>query len=94
MLTPGAVAAQTNITIPHRLNRIVSASKFTGSDGTAAAAVSNLTVATAAPTAGQIYLSAENTVQLGDATTTRDQVIIQGIAVGEVIARSVKYIGA
>lgn len=94
VIAPGAAAAGTNITIPFRLTKITAARKFTGSDGTAAATVATLAVASAAPASGEIYLSGENTVQLGDDLTARDQVIIEGIGVGETIANTVKYIGA
>lgn len=94
VIAPGTVAANTDISIPGRLHKITAARKFTGSDGTNAADSSALTVATQTPGAGEIWLSAEGTVQLGDALTGRNVVIIQGVAIGETVQRTVKYIGA
>ena len=46
---------------------LVAARKFIGSDGTAAAAHSALTVVTATPAAGEIQLSGKKEVKCGDA---------------------------
>lgn len=89
VLAPGAVNAGTDIPIPVRLARLVAARRYDPTSGPTA-----LTVVTTTPAAGQIYLSAEGTVQLGDDLTATQQVILEGVAVGEAITQIVKYIGA
>ena len=81
-----SVSAGTDITLPNnvRLKRIGSAYRITMSDATVAGACSALTVVTTTPASGQIYLSGERTIQVGDDLTTRDIIVIYGIAKGEI----------
>lgn len=86
ILAPGDVAANTNIDFPayaKKARQLVAAIKFTGSDATVAAVASNLTVVNTTPGAGQIQLVDEDTIQLGDALTTRDLLVIVYVAKGE-----------
>lgn len=52
------------------------ARKFIGSDGTAAAAHSALTVVTAAPAAGEIQLSGKKEVKCGDALDSKAELTL------------------
>ncbi len=87
IIAPGAVSANTNIDLPGyvgKVSQLVAAIKFSGSDGTAAASATALTVVTTTPGAGEIQLVDEDTIQLGDATTTRDLLILVYIPKGSV----------
>ena len=87
IVVPGAVAANTNIDLPGyvgKVSQLVAAYKVTLSDGTASGAISSLTVVTGTPGAGQIQLVDEDTIQLGDATTALDLLILVYIPKGSV----------
>ncbi len=78
---PGAVAAGTSISLTNICNgmsRILRCTVYTGSDGTAAAVGSNKTVVSTAPVAGQVHLYDKSNIRLGDATNTRDFIMISG----------------
>lgn len=83
---PGTVAAGTAITLPGgvRLQRIRKAQLYAGSDGTAAATFTELTPVTGTPAAGQIRLSSETQVVLGDTTDAKNILIIVGDEVGSI----------
>lgn len=79
LVAPGAKAAQADIALPayaQGASKIIAAILFQGSDGTAAALATNLTVVSAAPAAGEVWLKDANTIQVGNAITTRDFVIL------------------
>ncbi len=80
----GAVAANTPVDLPggtraQRLSRVV---RFTGSDGTAAATSTVLSIVTAAPGAGQCRLVGESQIEFGDALTAANKVTIEGDELG------------
>lgn len=86
-----SVAADADISLPAgaKLDEIGAAWKFVGSDGTAAAAFSALTVDAKGDGntegAGHIKLQADGTkVRVGDALDSKSMIIIFGIAPGEV----------
>ena len=89
VIAPGATPAGTDIPLPGRLERLVSAQVYDPTSGPTA-----LTVVETTPASGEIYLSTPGTVQLGTALTATQQVILVGVGVGEAVARTVRYIGA
>jgi len=87
VLAPGAVTAGTNIDLPAwapKISELVAAILFTGSDGTAAASATALTEVTATPASGEIQVVDEDTIVLGDNTTTRDLLILVYLPKGEI----------
>lgn len=84
VLAPGAVAANTDITLPLDFVKLSTVTKVTMSDGTAAGTSAAMTIITSgAPTAGQAILQQRNILRVGDALTTRDFLVIRGTAIGE-----------
>jgi hypothetical protein len=85
---PGAVAANTQIDLPANTLEFAALSKvevITLSDGTAAGAISEKTIVTGTPAAGEARLVDKNTIELGDATTARDIIRLTGVAYGSAL---------
>lgn len=88
---PGAVAANTPISLPSNTVKFYSLSRVevvTLSDGTVAGAISTKSVVTGTPAAGQCKLVDEGTIQPGDATTNRDIIRLTGLAYGTCLRAS------
>jgi len=79
---PGATGALTTIALPaefYPADELLAAIFFKGSDGTAPAVAQVLIVdpkGTASPASGHIALLDDNNFRMGDATTTRDLVLL------------------
>ncbi len=65
-----------------RLQSLTRVVRFRGSDGTAAAAGTVLTVTTDPPDAGKVRMVAGKQLEFGDALTAADLVIIEGVELG------------
>jgi len=82
LIDPGTVAANTNIPLPDwakGAQDMLQCFVFRGSDGTAAAETYTKTVVargTPAPGTGEACLYDDNNIRLGDATTTRDLILV------------------
>lgn len=80
----GAVTANTPVALPGgaRMQRLTRVTLFTGSDGTVAAAASELTIVTDAPEAGECRLVGDGQIEFGDALTAANKVTIEGDELG------------
>ena len=81
-IAPGSTSAGDSISIPSgapKISQLVSAVLFAGSDATNPASATALSVVSDASASGQISKVSATAVKLGDATTSRDILIISYI---------------
>ena len=79
IVNPGAKEVQASIPLPawaKGAQHILQAVKFKGSTGSSKALATTLKVVTETPSTGEILLYDEDNVRLGDATTTRDILLL------------------
>lgn len=84
-IAPGATTAGDSISIPSgapKIGQLVAGVLFAGSDGTNAAAATQLSVVSDASSSGQISKVSATAIKLGDNTTTRDMLIIAYVPEG------------